>query len=69
MKILIIVGVVLALFGAGVGLILAAPEPSHVSPNAIEGPGIRAELSSKVLNGPYACCYPPTPGPEGPDCR
>jgi hypothetical protein len=69
MKPLILFAIVLALFGAGVGLTLDVPEPSRVSTSGLEGLGIRAELSSKVLHGPYACCYPPPLGIEGPDCR
>jgi hypothetical protein len=69
MKHLILFAIVLALFGAGVALTLDVPEPSHVSVRGLEGLDIRAELSSKVVNGPYACCYPPPLGIEGPACR
>ena len=69
MKRLIMLAVVLALFGTGVALTLDVPEPSRVSPKGLDVPGIRAGLSSKLLNGPYACCDPPPLGIEGPECR
>ncbi|MBI2457015.1 MAG: hypothetical protein HYV46_12890 [candidate division NC10 bacterium] len=68
MKGLIIFAIVLALFGAGVGLTLVMPDPSHVSPKGLEGLDIRAEVSTAVPEGRYAC-FPPPLGIEGPDCR
>jgi hypothetical protein len=65
----LIIAMVLALFGANVGLAFAAPEPLHVSRKSLGGPGTRAEASSKLPESPYPCCPPPPIGIEGPDCR
>jgi hypothetical protein len=73
MRLLVLFAIVLTLFGIGVGLTLAAPEPSHVAPASLGGPEIRGEVSTGFPEGPYAGCdakpEPLGPEVEGPDCR
>ena len=70
MKRLVLLAVVLALFGTGVGSTLAMPETSHVPPRSLEGPAIRVEVSTCAPEGPYAGCDSTLPpSSEGPECR
>ena len=71
MKRMIALGVLLAVLGFGVGQAIAAMDPPRVPLKGQEGPGIRAKVGPRGLEGPDVrhSTLPLPKGPEGPDGR
>lgn len=67
MKQLIVLAVVVAVLGAGVGPVFAVVDPPKVPPKGIEGPNIRAKVEPKGLEGPDIRTRVEAKGLEGPD--